>query len=189
MVYKPCMYYVNRKAVVKIEKHLYFNRQWDEKRILRNRLVGSLYMADGAVLKANAFTVYAGSRIDINKGATLSMGSGYMNYGCTITCFNSISIGHDVAIAERVIIRDSDNHKVITLSENNEKTIENNTTSPIVIEDHVWIGMGATILKGVTIGEGSIVAAGSLVNKDVPPYSLVAGVPAKVVKTNVTWDN
>ena len=48
--------------------------------------------------------------------------------------------------------------------------------------------MGVTILKGVTIGEGAIVAAGSLVNKDVPPHCLVAGIPAKVVKSNVSWN-
>ena len=189
MVYKPCMYYVHRRANIRIEKNLNFNIQWDQERILRNKLVGSLYVADGAALNANAFTVYAGSRITINKGATLTLGSGYMNYGCVVECFHSITIGHNVAISEHVVIRDSDNHKVIKLSDKDEKIIESEVTSPIVIEDHVWIGMGATILKGVTIGNGSIVAAGSLVNKNVPPHSLVAGIPAKVVKTNVTWDN
>lgn len=52
----------------------------------------------------------------------------------------------------------------------------------IVIEDDVWIGCAAQILSGVTIGKGAIVAAGSLVNKNVPPYAIVAGVPAKIVK-------
>ena len=59
--------------------------------------------------------------------------------------------------------------------------------APIVIQDHVWLGMNVIVLKGVTIGEGAIVAAGSIVTKDVPPHCLVAGVPAKVVKTDVTW--
>lgn len=49
------------------------------------------------------------------------------------------------------------------------------------------IGMNVTVLKGVTIGEGAVVAAGSVVNKDVPPHCLVAGVPAKVVKTDIEW--
>lgn len=61
-----------------------------------------------------------------------------------------------------------------------EKLPENDI--PIIIEDDVWIGTGAIILKGVTIGEGSIVAAGSVVNKDVAPYSIVGGVPAKLLK-------
>jgi acetyltransferase-like isoleucine patch superfamily enzyme len=54
--------------------------------------------------------------------------------------------------------------------------------APVIIEDNVWVGARAIILTGVTIGRCSVVAAGSLVNRDVPPYSVVAGVPAKVVK-------
>lgn len=57
-----------------------------------------------------------------------------------------------------------------------------NTYKPIVVEDHVWIGAGCIILQGVTIGKGSIVAAGAVVNKNVPPNTIVAGVPAKVIK-------
>lgn len=54
--------------------------------------------------------------------------------------------------------------------------------APIVIEDDVWIGAGSTILSGVTIGRGAIIAAGAVVNKDVPPYTIVGGVPAKIIK-------
>lgn len=185
--YKPCMYYINRNATVRIEKFLEFNKQWDNKRILCNKMVGSLYMRENSVLNVDSFTVYSGSRITINKGAKLSLGSGYVNYGCVIECFHSISIGYDVAISEQVVIRDSDNHTIITIEDSGMNAEKKKITSPIVIKDHVWIGMGVTILKGVTIGEGSIIAAGSLVNKDVPPYTLVAGVPAKVIKTNVSW--
>ncbi|WP_417171784.1 DapH/DapD/GlmU-related protein, partial [Alistipes putredinis] len=52
----------------------------------------------------------------------------------------------------------------------------------ILVEDDVWIGHGATILAGVRIGQGAIVAAGAVVNKDVPPYAIVGGVPAKILK-------
>lgn len=54
---------------------------------------------------------------------------------------------------------------------------------PIVIEDHVWLASNAKILKGVTIGKGSVVATGAVVTKDVPPYSVVGGVPAKFIKS------
>ena len=63
----------------------------------------------------------------------------------------------------------------------NQKT-EAGTKGPIVVKDDVWIGLNSVVMSGVTIGQGSIVAAGSLVNKDVPPYSIAAGVPAKVIK-------
>jgi len=184
-VFKPSMCYVHQEALVRIEKYLNFNRQWDSQRMLRNKMVGSLYLAKGATLEVEAFDVYAGSRINVNAGAKLSLGSGYMNHDCVIDCFDSISIGHHVVISERVVLRDSDNHVIKDVKGMElEKPI---VTAPIVIGDHVWIGMNVIVLKGVTIGEGAVVAAGGVVNKDVPPHCLVAGVPAKVVKTDVTW--
>lgn len=184
--FKPCMYFVHPKAKVTIDKYLNFNRQWDNVRMLRNKMVGSLYVAENASFAVDAFDVYAGSRITVNQGAKLSLGSGYMNHECVIDCFDSITIGHHVVISERVVLRDSDNHAIMDAeSMTAGKSV---VTAPIVVGDHVWIGMNVIVLKGVTIGEGSIVAAGSVVNKDVPPRCLVAGVPAKVVKSNVSWN-
>ncbi len=184
-VFKPSMCYVHPEAQVRIEKYLNFNRQWDVQRIARNKMVGSLYVAKSASLEVDAFDVYAGSRINVNNGAKLSLGSGYMNHDCVIDCFDSISIGHHVVISERVALRDSDNHSI---QDAGDMALDNSVkTAPIVVGDHVWIGMNVTVLKGVAIGEGAIVAAGSVVNKDVPPHCLVAGVPAKVVKTDVSW--
>lgn len=184
-VFKPAMCYMHPEAQVRIEKYLNFNRQWDNPRMLRNKMVGSLYLAKDATMEVEAFDVYAGSRINVNAGAKLSLGSGYMNHDCVIDCFDSISIGHRVVISERVVLRDSDNHVIKDVKGMElEKPV---VTAPIVIGDHVWIGMNVIVLKGVTIGEGAIVAAGSVVNKDVPPHCLVGGVPARVIKTNVSW--
>lgn len=62
-------------------------------------------------------------------------------------------------------------------------TSQGHIEKDIVIEDDVWIGYGAQIMSGITVGTGAIVAAGAVVTKDVPPYSVVAGVPARVIKS------
>jgi acetyltransferase-like isoleucine patch superfamily enzyme len=125
------------------------------------------------------FDIYTGFRISVNENAVLELGSGYMNYNINIACFNRIKIGHDVAIAENVTIRDSDNHQIIYSNYEISK--------PIDIGNHVWIGMNATILKGVNIGDGAVVAAGSVVTRNIPENCLVAGVPARIIKNNVRW--
>lgn len=183
-VYKPCMYFVHPKANVKIGNYLNFNRQWDKERILRNKMAGSLYVSENATLEVGAVDVFSGSRITVNPGAILKLGNMKMNQGVVIECFKSITIGNDVGIAEGVVIRDSDSHPIII----NDCPISQDVSAPIVIEDHVWIGMNAIVLRGVTIGEGSIVAAGSVVSRNVPPHSLVSGVPAKVIANNVSWN-
>jgi len=126
-----------------------------------------------------AFDIYSGAKIYINQEAILKLGSGYINHNLNLSCFESITIGDGVAISENVSIRDSDNH---SFNQSNKKS-----TRPIVIGNHVWIGMNVTILKGVSIGDGAVVAAGSVVTKDIPANSLAGGVPAKVIKTGISW--
>ena len=82
------------------------------------------------------------------------------------------------AISWGVQIQDTNFHRL-------RGTIE--TTRPVRIEDGVWIAANATVLKGVTIGQGAVVAAGAVVTKDVPPRTMVAGVPARVIRTDVEW--
>ena len=67
-----------------------------------------------------------------------------------------------------------------------EKLTEND--APVIIEDDVWTGANVTILKGVTIGRGSVIAAGAVVTKSFPPYSIIGGVPAKLLKMRFTPD-
>jgi acetyltransferase-like isoleucine patch superfamily enzyme len=114
------------------------------------------------------------------EGAHLTLGGGYANHGVALVCFQEIAIGRDVAIGPEVFIRDSDSH-IITGS-------GRSSTEPIRIGDRVWIGARAVILKGVTIGDGAIVAAGSVVTKDVAPGTLVGGVPAKFIR-EATWEH
>lgn len=100
----------------------------------------------------------------------------FINTGTVISSRHQVTIGKNCQIATGVIIMDSDFHGV----GDGRNQIEKST--PITIEDNVWLATRAIILKGVKIGEGSTVATGAVVTKDVPPYTIVAGVPAKVIK-------
>ena len=142
----------------------------------------TLWVDEKATLISNGFTLYEGGGIVVLKGGKLTLGhNSYMNESL-IQCANSITIGDDCAIAGDVLIQDTDFHPI--LDENgNEKPV----SKPIVIGNKVWICAKATILKGVTIGDGAIVAAGAVVTKDVPARCVVAGNPAKIVRENVIW--
>lgn len=155
---------------------LKLNAKWDKTDPFKSLLV----MADGASLEVNgSFDIYSGSKIYINKGASLKLGSGYINHNLNLSCFESITIGKGCVISENVTVRDSDDHTIAGSSKP--------MTQPIVIGDHVWIGMNVTILKGVNIGNGAVIAAGAVITKDIPENALVGGVPAKVIKTDVNW--
>lgn len=127
------------------------------------------------------FSMFLGCSLAVTEGASLTLGNGYMNLNSKIRCREKITIGDGTVISENVHIRDSDVHTI--LNSNRPKT------QPVHIGKHVWIGAGAIILKGVTIGDGAIIAAGSVVTRNIPARCLAAGNPAKVVKENVDWEN
>lgn len=101
----------------------------------------------------------------------------FFNHNCSITCAEKIEIGDNCLFANNVVIIDHD-HK---LDENGFVKGEL-TTSPVRIDDGVWIGANSVILRGVTIGNGAVVAAGAVVSHDVPEHTLVGGVPAKIIR-------
>ena len=95
------------------------------------------------------------------------------------TIIGPVKIGNNVNLAQGITVT-ALNHN---FSDSNKRIDEQGvSTSPVIIEDDVWIGANAVVLPGVTIGNHCVVAAGAVVTKDVPPHSLVAGVPAKVIK-------
>lgn len=141
-----------------------------------------IYVNNGEINIGRSAFLYPGvklSVVGISEKAELKIGEN-TNIGdrTEIHVGNKVIIGNNCAISWDVCILDRDYHKI-----NNLKEI----AKPIIIGDNVWIGCKATILKGVTIGEGAVVAAGSIVTKNVPAKSCVAGNPAKVIKENVVW--
>ena len=111
-------------------------------------------------------------------GGTLEVGDRtLLNYGGSIAAAESVRIGARCLIGTHAIIMDNDFHRIEP-----ERRLEWPPSKPITIEDNVWIGARVIVLGGVTIGEGSCIAAGSVVIEDVPPRSLAAGVPAKVIR-------
>lgn len=95
------------------------------------------------------------------------------------TIIGPVTIGSHVNLAQGITVT-ALNH----IFEDSDKRIDEQgvSTTPVTIEDDIWIGANAVILPGVTIGNHSVVAAGAVVTKNVPPHSLVAGVPAKIIK-------
>jgi len=112
------------------------------------------------------------------KGGTLEIGDRTLvNYGCSIAAAERVHIGERCLIGTYAIIMDNDFHRIEP-----ERRLEWPDSRPIVIDDNVWIGARVIVLGGVTIGEGSCIGAGSVVNADIPPRSLAVGVPARVIR-------
>ncbi len=112
----------------------------------------------------------------------------------SIVCVNGITIGKHTAIADGVIIVDNNNHPInpedrkfmrLTPEDSEFRDWKYSDNKPILIGNNVWIGANSRILKGVNIGDNSIVASASVVTKDVPKNCIVAGNPAKIVKKDI----
>jgi len=108
----------------------------------------------------------------------------YIGEYTQITAANLIKIGNGVLTGRYVYISDN-NHGKSDLSDLHKRPSQRNLyiKGPIVIGDNVWIGDKVSILSGVTIGEGSIIGCNAVVTHDIPPYSVVGGVPAKIIKS------
>lgn len=130
--------------------------------------------------------------IECYKKGMLALGDYSFVGRARIFAAHKVEIGKNVLISDNVIILDSDLHSISASRRLEEALRWSNGIFPdvydgilgesVFIADHVWIGANSVILKGVTIGEGAIVGAGSVVTKDVPPYTIVAGNPARVIR-------
>jgi len=143
----------------------------------------SLYLGRNARMTVHgSVNVVRGTRIFVGDNAHLEIGpDSYINFDSSVSCFEYIRVGARCAIAWNTTILDANTHDLFV------DGLPRPDSQPIFIEDGVWVGTGATILPGVTVGTGAVIAAGSVVTRNVPPGTLVAGNPARVVHENVDW--
>lgn len=131
-----------------------------------------IYIVDGAVLRADDGTIITGDKFAVNGNARI-----------IADCGGKIIIGNSVMIGPNTVIRAS-NHQFKDVSE--DIWLQGQTGGVIIIGDDVWVAANVVILPGVKVGSHSVIAAGAVVTKDVPEYSVVAGVPAKLIQKRVT---
>ena len=128
----------------------------------------------GGVLEAGNCLFYPGVRLEVGRGGAMRIGTGtYLNRNTEVIAWRDVRIGHDCMVGWDVLIMDTDQHPVP------DRGLENR---PVRIGDRVWIGARATILKGVAVGDGAIIAAGAVVTHDVPPGAVVAAPAARIVR-------
>ncbi len=158
---------------------------------LRNATsVGERVRVWGRVIVRNSGTMIIGQRASLSSTAVpiqlstepngkLEIGARtFMNYGCSISATKLISIGPDCKIGMDVLMMDNDYHQI-----DPTKRGIRPASAPIILEENVWLGARVIVLSGVTIGADSVVAAGSVVTRDIPPRSVAAGQPARVIRS------
>ncbi len=140
----------------------------DEVRALFSELIGK--KVDESFLLIPPFYTAGGDEIRVGRNV-------FVNQNCTFYDLGGLDIADDVMIGPNV--------SLITTGHSLEPSERRSVTigRPIVIERNVWIAAGATVIGGVTVGENSVVAAGAVVTKDVPPNTLVGGNPARVIRS------
>lgn len=121
---------------------------------------------------SDGVTIYFPWKVSIAKNSSI-------NQGVIIDGFGGVSIGEGVRIASYTVINTADHQ---FLDKSKYIYLQGYLCSSVIIENDVWIGSSCCINKGIRIGKGSVVGAGSVVTKDIPPYTVVAGVPAKFIR-------
>lgn len=136
---------------------------------------------DGTFHAAGHVLINRGARVVIDSGATLEIGNGtFVNAFTIVHATRSIRIGGNCAISWRCEIYDTQYHELHYADRRPDRR-------SVVIGDHVWIGAGSRILDGTVLGDGCVVAAGSIVSGTFPPRTLLGGAPAHVLRENVDW--
>lgn len=132
---------------------------------------GEMKAGDSLTIRSRKFNMV---EITCGRNAKLTFGNQvFLNQGVRIACTTEVIIGDNALIADESVILDSDYHGIGGAD---------TKSAPVRIERDVWLGTRVIVLRGVTIGEGSVVGAGSVVTKSLPPRVFAAGVPARVIR-------
>ena len=142
-----------------------------------------------AIRIARGAHIYSSTIFDLGEQASVSVGECSMLNGVRLVCEERIEIGSFATISWGVMFMDSyrlpfdpEQRRELLRKAGRPPCFAHAPARPILLQDNVWIGFDVVVLPGVTIGEGSIVGARSVVNADVPPYTVVAGNPARVIR-------
>jgi acetyltransferase-like isoleucine patch superfamily enzyme len=150
------------------------------------------FQSDPSSIRIGANTQVYGELLVFAHGGKIEIGEAcFIGANSRIWSVDEITIGNRVQIAHDVNIHDNNSHSLSAhsrylhfaqlFSNDSPELIEDVSMSKVVIEDDVWVGYGASILKGVRVGNGAVVGAASMVTKDVPAYAIVVGNPARIV--------
>ncbi|WP_347340181.1 acyltransferase [Bradyrhizobium brasilense] len=147
------------------------------------RVAGNdLSVGEGSIVHADINFEETGGRIQIGSRTFIGRSN--------LVCYRSLTIGDDVIMSWGITIVDHDSHGIDWMDRRNDvrewaagrKNWDKIAHAPVVISDRAWIGFNVSILKGVSIGTGAVIGACSVVTRDVPPYSLAVGNPARVIR-------
>ena len=148
-------------------------RMWGRHALIRN--YGTFNVAD----RVRLFSFITPLDIMIGDNGTMEIGENtFINYGVSMTAIERVTIGRNCSIGTYVMIIDNDFHSLSP-----EHRDVQPPSKPITIGNNVWLGGHVIVLPGVTIGDGSVIGAGSVVTGNIPPRSLAVGTPAKVIRT------
>jgi len=176
--YRNSVIQLDKNSIIELNSNLHVNAH----KIKGSKAEAYLKLKKGAKLQVNGtiYMMYA-TTIEIHENAEIVAGSFSINCGAVIIAAKKITIGKEVLISRNVFIYDSDHHAMLT--EDGERS---NPAKEVVIGDHVWVGIKSTILRGVKIGNGAVIAADSLVIGKIKPNVLASGSPARAFM-EVNW--
>ena len=141
--------------------------------------LGEIVIGDKFRFFSNTVTsemvAYSGGRLEIGSGV-------FINYGASLSAHQLVSIGDGCQLGSYACLMDNDYHRV-------EDRTKPGESKPIILGRNVWLGVRVIVLKGATIGENTVIGAGSVVTRDIPANCLAAGMPAKVIRTFAVPNN